>query len=160
VRSRDEITIESHDLQADPAHQGLLILQVTLAQPREPRGRRFRTSKLEILDLGGQPQTRRALAPVDYAGGAADFTRGMPAGAEWNVKLFIDASSVSARGYNLDLFYPVVSSQGTVASPRQFPRALPDGRTFAATATPETGCGSRRSRSAIPAWDPALSRTA
>jgi len=30
----------------------------------------------------------------------------MPAGAEWNIKLFIDASSINARGYNLDLFYP------------------------------------------------------
>ena len=105
IRRRDEITIESHDLQADPAHQGLLILQLTL---RNHAGYpvAFPHLELEILDVGGQPQARRALAPVDYAGGAADFSRGMPANAEWNVKLFIDASSIGARGYNLDLFYP------------------------------------------------------
>ncbi len=105
LRSRDEITIESHDLQADPAHQGLLILQITLRN-RARHAVAFPYLELEILDLGGQPQVRRAFAPMEYAGGAADFTRGMPSGAEWNVKLFIDASSVSARGYNLDLFYP------------------------------------------------------
>jgi predicted Zn finger-like uncharacterized protein len=105
VRRRDEITIESHDLQADPAHQGLLILQVTLRNhAASPVA--FPYLDLEILDLAGQAQVRRALAPVEYAGGAADFTRGMPANAEWNVKLFIDASGIAARGYNLDLFYP------------------------------------------------------
>ena len=105
VKGRDEITIESHDLQADPAHQGLLILQLTLRN-RSSHAVAFPHLELEILDLSGQAQVRRAFAPVEYAGGAADFTRGMPAGAEWNVKLFLDASSISAHGYNLDLFYP------------------------------------------------------
>jgi predicted Zn finger-like uncharacterized protein len=105
LRRREEITIESHDLQADPAHQGLLILQLTLRNHASyPVA--FPHLELEILDAAGQPQSRRALAPMDYAGGAADFARGMPANAEWNVKLFIDASSIGARGYNLDLFYP------------------------------------------------------
>src|SRR5258706_481794 len=80
-------------------------LQITLRN-RARHAVAFPYLELEILDLGGQPQVRRAFAPMEYAGGAADFTRGMPSGAEWNVKLFIDASSVSARGYNLDLFYP------------------------------------------------------
>ena len=105
LRRREEITIESHDLQADPAHQGLLILQVTLRN-HASHPVAFPHLELEILDAAGQPQARRALAPVDYAGGAADFARGMPANAEWNVKLFLDASSLAARGYNLDLFYP------------------------------------------------------
>jgi predicted Zn finger-like uncharacterized protein len=105
VRGRDEITIESHDLQADPSHQGLLILQLTLRN-RSSHAVAFPHLELEVLDLGGQPQVRRDFAPVEYAGGAADFTRGMPAGAEWNVKLFLDASSINAYGYNLDLFYP------------------------------------------------------
>jgi predicted Zn finger-like uncharacterized protein len=105
VRGRDEITIESHDLQSDPAHQGLLILQLTLRN-RSNHAVAFPHLELEVLDLGGQPQVRRAFAPIEYAGGAADFTRGMPAGAEWNVKLFLDASSINAYGYNLDLFYP------------------------------------------------------
>jgi predicted Zn finger-like uncharacterized protein len=105
LRNKDEITIESHDLQADPAHQGLLILQTTLRnQAKHPLA--FPHLELELNDLGGQPMVRRVFPPVEYAGGAADFTKGMPANAEWNVKIFLDASSVSAGGYNLYLFYP------------------------------------------------------
>jgi predicted Zn finger-like uncharacterized protein len=105
LRNRDEITIESHDLQADPAHQGLLILQTTLRnQARHPLA--FPHLELELDDPGGQPIVRRVFAPVEYAGGAANFTTGIPANAEWNVKIFLDASSVSAGGYNLYLFYP------------------------------------------------------
>ena len=105
LRNKEEINIESHDLQADPAHQGLLILQTTLRnQSRHPLA--FPHLELELNDLAGQPIVRRVFAPVEYAGGAADFTNGIPSGAEWNVKLFLDASSISAGGYNLYLFYP------------------------------------------------------
>jgi predicted Zn finger-like uncharacterized protein len=105
LRNKDEVTIESHDLQADPAHQGLLILQTTLRnQGRHPLA--FPHLELELNDLGGQSIVRRVFTPVEYAGGAADFTNGMPANAEWNVKIFLDASGVSAGGYSLYLFYP------------------------------------------------------
>jgi hypothetical protein len=105
LRNKDEVTIESHDLQADPAHQGLLILQTTLRnQGRHPLA--FPHLELELSDLGGQSIVRRVFTPVEYAGGAADFTNGMPANAEWNVKIFLDASGVSAGGYSLYLFYP------------------------------------------------------
>ncbi|MEP7083210.1 MAG: zinc-ribbon and DUF3426 domain-containing protein [Betaproteobacteria bacterium] len=105
LRNRDDITIESHDLQADPAHQGLLILQTTLRnQARHSTA--FPHLELELNDIAGQPIVRRVFAPVEYAGGAADFSRGIPANSEWNVKIFLDASSVTAGGYNLYLFYP------------------------------------------------------
>lgn len=105
LHNKDDITIEAHDLQADPAHQGLLILQTTLRN-QSRHSIAFPHMELELNDLGGRPIVRRIFAPVEYAGGAADFTNGMPANAEWNVKIFLDASSVSAGGYNLYLFYP------------------------------------------------------
>lgn len=105
LRNRDDITIESHDLQADPAHQGLLILQTTLRnQARHSTA--FPHLELELNDIAGQPIVRRVFAPMEYAGGAADFNRGIPANSEWSVKIFLDASSVTAGGYNLYLFYP------------------------------------------------------
>lgn len=105
LRNKDEITIESHDLQADPAHQGLLILQTTLRnQARHAIA--FPHLELELNDLAGQPIVRRVFAPVEYAGGAANFAIGLPASAEWSVKIFLDASTVTAGGYNLYLFYP------------------------------------------------------
>jgi hypothetical protein len=105
LRNKDEISIESHDLQADPAHQGLLILQTTLRNQARHR-LAFPHLELELTDLGGQSTVRRVFAPVEYAGGAADFANGMPANAEWNVKIFLDASGVRAGGYSLYLFYP------------------------------------------------------
>ena len=101
---RDDITIESHDLQADPAHQGLLILQTTLRN-RASHPVAFPHLELELDDLGGQPLLRRVFPPVEYAGAAADFTIGIPANGEWNVKLFLDASAISAGGYKLYVFY-------------------------------------------------------
>ena len=105
LRNKEEITIESHDLQADPAHQGLLTLQTTLRN-QSRHALAFPHLELELDDLGGQPIARRVFAPVEYAGGAADFARGIPANTEWNVKIFLDASSVSGGGYNIYLFYP------------------------------------------------------
>ena len=105
LRSRDEIVIESHDLQADPAHQGLLILQTTLRnQARHALA--FPHLELQLDDGAGKPIVRRVFAPLDYAGGAADFSTGIPGNSEWNVKLFLDASSVSAGSYHLYHFYP------------------------------------------------------
>ena len=105
LRNRDEIIIESHDLQADPAHQGLLILQTTLRnQARHALA--FPHLELQLDDGAGKPIVRRVFAPLDYAGGAADFSTGIPGNSEWNVKLFLDASSVSAGSYHLYHFYP------------------------------------------------------
>ena len=105
LRNRDDLAIESHDLQADPAHQGLLIMQTTLRnQARHAIG--FPHLELELMDDAGKPIVRRVFAPVEYAGGAADFSRGIPANAEWNVKLFLDGSSISAGSYHLYHFYP------------------------------------------------------
>ena len=105
LRNRDQLVIESHDLQADPAHQGLLILQTTLRnQARHALA--FPHLELQLDDNIGKPIVRRVFAPVEYAGGAADFSAGIPANAEWNVKLFLDGSGVSAGTYHLYHFYP------------------------------------------------------
>ena len=105
LRNRDEIAIESHDLQADPAHQGLLILQTTLRN-QSRHALAFPHLELELDDNAGKPIVRRAFTPIEYAGGAADFSLGIPANSEWNVKLFLDASSVAAGAYHLYHFYP------------------------------------------------------
>jgi hypothetical protein len=105
LRNKDDITIESHDLQADPAHQGLLILQTTIRN-HAAHPVAFPHLELELDDIAGQPVVRKIFAPTEYAGGAADFVNGIPARGEWSVKLFLDASGVAAGGYNLYLFYP------------------------------------------------------
>jgi hypothetical protein len=67
--------------------------------------------ELTLSDIQKQTQqdiviVRRAFAPKEYLSGAADLDRGLPANAELNVKLFIDASATTQAGYQVYLFYP------------------------------------------------------
>jgi predicted Zn finger-like uncharacterized protein len=99
-----DLVIGSSDLQADPAHQGLLILTATVRNRADiPLAYPY----LEVALTNGQDQivVRRALAPAEYAGGTADLNRGIPANSEISIKLFIDASTTTQAGYRLYLFY-------------------------------------------------------
>lgn len=99
------ISIEASDLQVDPAHRGLLILTATLRN-RSAWPLSFPYLELTLTDAKDQPVARRALQPVEYAGGTVPLDVGMPANAEVPVKLFIDASATTQAGYRLYLFYP------------------------------------------------------
>ena len=104
------LSIESSDLQADPAHRGLLILSVTIRN-RMPYALAYPYLELTLSDVQKQSQqdvvvVRRAFAPREYVSGAADIASGIAANAELNVKLFIDASATSQAGYQVYLFYP------------------------------------------------------
>lgn len=99
------LSIEASDLQADPAHKGLLILSATVRN-RAPYALAYPYLELTLTDAQDQPVVRRALAPKEYAGGTADLDAGVAANAELGVKLFIDASASSQVGYRLYLFYP------------------------------------------------------
>ena len=99
-----DLSIQGSDLQADPAHQGLLILTATLRN-RGPLALAYPYLELALTDAQDQVVVRRALAPSEYAGGTADLARGIPAFGEVAIKLFIDASATSQAGYRLYLFY-------------------------------------------------------
>ena len=113
VRPLQEInglSIEASDLQADPAHKGLLILSATIRN-RMPYKLAYPYLELTLSDIQKQTQqdivvVRRAFAPKEYVSGAADIDSGVPANAELNVKLFIDASATTQAGYQVYLFYP------------------------------------------------------
>ncbi|HEY2970858.1 MAG TPA: DUF3426 domain-containing protein [Casimicrobiaceae bacterium] len=113
VRPLQEInglSIEASDLQADPAHKGLLILSATIRN-RMPYTLAYPYLELTLSDIQKQTRqdivvVRRAFAPKEYVSGAADIDSGLPANAELNVKLFIDASATTQAGYQVYLFYP------------------------------------------------------
>lgn len=113
VRPLQEInglSIEASDLQADPAHKGLLILSATIRN-RMPYTLGYPYLELTLSDIQKQTQqdivvVRRAFAPKEYVSGAADIDSGLPPNAELNVKLFIDASATTQAGYQVYLFYP------------------------------------------------------
>jgi hypothetical protein len=99
------LSIDGSDLQADPAHRGLLILTATLRN-RASWSLAYPHLELTLTDAQDQVVVRRALAPADYAGGTADLPQGIPPNGEVAVKIFIDASATTQAGYRLYMFYP------------------------------------------------------
>jgi predicted Zn finger-like uncharacterized protein len=100
-----DLPILASDLQADPAHRGLLILTATLRN-RAAIALAYPHLELSLTDARDQVVVRRALTPAEYAGGTADLAQGIPANGEVAIKLFIDASATTQAGYRLDPYYP------------------------------------------------------
>lgn len=108
VRALKEIAalvIEASDLQADPAHKGLLILTATLRN-RAAYPLSYPHLEFTLTDSQDQVVVRRALAPADFMRGTVDLSRGIPGNGDAQVKLFVDASATTQAGYRLYLFYP------------------------------------------------------
>lgn len=104
------LSIESSDLQADPAHKGLLILTATIRN-RVPYPLAYPYLELTLSDVQKQTQqdvvvVRRAFPPREYVSGTTDLDNGIPGNGELSVKLFIDASATTQAGYQVYLFYP------------------------------------------------------
>ncbi len=104
LRDIGAVSIEASDLQADPAHKGLLILTATLRN-QAPWPIAYPSLELTLTDAQDRTVVRRALAPADYAGNAS-ADAGIGGNGEVPVKLFIDASATTQSGYRLFLFYP------------------------------------------------------
>jgi predicted Zn finger-like uncharacterized protein len=99
------LSIEASDLQADPAHRGLLILSSTIRN-RAPFALAYPYVELTLSDTQDQVVVRRAFAPQEYLSAAADPRAGIAGNSELAVKLFIDASATMQAGYQVYLFYP------------------------------------------------------
>ncbi len=99
------LSIEASDLQADPAHKGLLILSATIRN-RARYAIGYPHLELTLTDSQDQVVVRRALAPAEYASGTANLAQGIAPNGEVPVKLFIDASATTQAGYRLYLFFP------------------------------------------------------
>jgi predicted Zn finger-like uncharacterized protein len=105
LRDTVALSIEASDLQADPAHRGLLVLSATVRN-RAPYAIAYPYLELTLTDASDRVVARRSFAPAEYAGGTANVGAGIPADGEKIVKLFLDASATSQAGYRLYLFYP------------------------------------------------------
>jgi predicted Zn finger-like uncharacterized protein len=99
------LSIDASDLQADPAHKGLLILTATIRN-RAPYAIAYPHLELTLTEGHDSVVVRRALAPAEYAGASVDFGRGIAGNGEVAVKLFVDASATVQSGYRVYLFYP------------------------------------------------------
>ena len=109
LQQKEALSIDS-ELQADPAHKGLLILLATIGN-HAPYPIAYPYLELTLSDIQRQTQqdlvvVRRVFSPREYVSGAADLDTGIPANSDLSVKLFIDASATSQGGYTVYLFYP------------------------------------------------------
>ena len=99
-RDVQAISIESSDLQADPASRNLLTL-VALLRNRGLLPQDAPHLELTLTDAQDAVVARRILSPREYQAASP-----MGAGSELSMRLTIDASQIKASGYRLYAFYP------------------------------------------------------
>lgn len=99
------LSIDASDLQADPAHKGLLVLTATLRN-RAPYAVAYPHLELTLTEGQDTVVVRRALAPAEYVGATQDPAKGIAGNGEVAVRLFVDASATVQSGYRVYLFYP------------------------------------------------------
>jgi predicted Zn finger-like uncharacterized protein len=109
LQDSEQLSINT-ELQADPAHKGLLILSATIGN-HDPYAVAFPYLELTLSDIQQQTQqdlvvVRRVFSPKEYLSGAVDLESGIAGNSELSVKLFIDASATTQAGYQVYLFYP------------------------------------------------------
>lgn len=102
MRDASALSIEASDLQADPAHKGLLKLTATVRN-RAAYAIAYPYLELTLTDPSDAVVARRAFAPAAYAPAREG---GIAGNGELVVTMFFDASATSQAGYRLYLFYP------------------------------------------------------
>ncbi|HYG54096.1 MAG TPA: DUF3426 domain-containing protein [Burkholderiales bacterium] len=103
-RRAELMSIDSSDLQADPRRDGVIVLNALLRN-RARYTQQFPALELTLTDEADRPVLRRVLRPADYVE-RSRATQGIPAGAEAQLRVYLDASRARATGYRLYLFYP------------------------------------------------------
>jgi predicted Zn finger-like uncharacterized protein len=100
----DQMSIESSNLETDPAQPGVITLSVTLRN-MAPYIQAYPNLELTLTDFNDSPVGRRLLVPREYLKDADDEAAGLAGGRELNIRLAIDASGLKAAGYRLFLAY-------------------------------------------------------
>lgn len=103
-RNADLMSIESSNLETDPAQPGVITLSVTLRN-QAPYAQDYPNLELTLTDINEGAVGRRDLHPHEYLKDAADEKSGLPGNREKTIRLAIDASSLKAAGYRLFLYY-------------------------------------------------------
>lgn len=100
----DLMSIESSDLEMDPAQPGIITLSVTLRNMAS-YAQAYPNLELTLTDFNDAPVGRRLLRPAEYLKDAADENSGLAANRVNSIRLAIDASGLKAAGYRLFLAY-------------------------------------------------------
>ncbi len=101
----DLLSIESSDLEADPAHASVIYLTANLRN-RAPYTQTYPHIELTLTDLADAALARRIFPPSQYLKPGEDEKLGLAASREISIKLHLDTTDLKPTGYRLFLFYP------------------------------------------------------
>jgi hypothetical protein len=99
------VSIETSDLQTDPARGNLLVLNATLRN-RANYGQAYPSLELSLTDTHDAAIARRVFAPGEYLPAKAAADQAFAAKSDIAVRLWIEATEINAAGYRLYVFYP------------------------------------------------------
>ena len=104
-RHDELVSIETSDLQIDPARGNLLVLNATLRN-KASYGQAYPSLELSLTDTQDTVIVRRVFGPSDYLP-ARMISGGVFRGySDTPVRLWIEAAGLKAAGYRLLVFYP------------------------------------------------------
>jgi predicted Zn finger-like uncharacterized protein len=103
-RRAELLSIESSDLQADAGQPNVMVLTATLRN-RAAFVQAFPALELSLTSAAGQTVARRVLMPQEYVPQPAKADAGFAAGAELQIRVYIEAAALKPTGYRLYLFY-------------------------------------------------------
>ncbi len=101
----DLMSIESSDLEADPAQASVIIFNATLRN-RAPYAQAYPHLELTLTDAQDKPLSRRTFQPMEYLKAGEQAKPGAQPGREITIKLHLDTTDLRPSGYRLFLFYP------------------------------------------------------
>lgn len=105
------LSIETSDLQSDPAQPAGVITLTATVRNRAPFPQALPAFELTLTDTQDQPLASRILTPTQYLIPGKKSESGIVAQAiapnqDINLKLYFDSGDLKAAGYRLFLFYP------------------------------------------------------
>lgn len=101
----DAISIESSELQAQPATAGTLALTLLLRN-RSSTVQAWPNIELTLNDGNQRAILRRVFTPREFPLSAADIAKGFAADSEQSIRLSFTLTQLTAAGYRVVLFYP------------------------------------------------------
>ena len=101
----DAMSIESSDLEANPAQSGVIALNALLRN-HASYAQAYPNLELTLTDAQDKPLARRTFRPVEYLKPEEDEKQGLATNRELSVKINLDTTDLKPAGYRLFLFYP------------------------------------------------------
>lgn len=104
-RVPDLLFIEASDLQLlDPAHPNEVLLTATVRN-RAAFEQALPLLELTLTDNANRPAARKVFTAAEYLGTGMTLDRGIGAGQEVSIRLYLDTGDLKPAGYRLYLFF-------------------------------------------------------